>query len=182
MSYLDRDILKLKKFAKRLGLKIYTRPYSKHKGAADYTVNSHINLFVSKSTTKTEIILSLLHELGHHLDWLNVKKVSKDEDIAFETLVSGSMFGKRPDINKKYRKIIYQVEKSGIKYMDKIHKALNLEIPLYKVKHQQEIDLFDYKILYKKGRFATHHEIRQTVYKKIHYYRKKYGKRKKQYL
>lgn len=178
MSSQDRDIKKLKRYANKLGLKVYIRPYSRHTGAAEYSSGKFITLFVSK-TTKTDMILSLLHELGHHLDWLQNKRITQLEQEALTILNSGPMVGPRPDLSRKHRAKILQIEKAGVKYMSKIHKLLKLEIPFYKVKHQQAIDLFDYKFLYHHGRFATHEEATNLIYKKVGYYKKKYGKRKK---
>jgi len=178
MNIKDRDIEKLKQCINNFGLKLFFKKYTKLTGSAEYVAGTSISLFMGSRTTKTDIILSLLHELGHHVDWLKNRKTDKDSSIALRFLLSGPMVGNRQDIPKKHRKKILQIEKAGVKYMSMIHKRLKLEIPLYKVKHQQEIDIFDYKFLYENGRFATSIEAQQ-VYKKIGDYRKKYGKKRK---
>lgn len=177
MSPQDRDIKKLKKFIKSCGLKLYTRKYNEFTGSAEYVSGESITLFVKKNTSKTEIILSLLHELGHHLDWIENSKIDKDTILALNMLIDGPMVGVRKDIPKKFRKKILQTEKNGIKYMSKIYKELKLEIPFYKVRLQQFSDLFDYECLYEKARFPTNKEYYHNVHKKVNIYRKKYGKR-----
>jgi hypothetical protein len=176
MNAKDRDIYKLKMYANELGLKVYTKKYTRHTGQAEYIEGSCITLFLSKRSTKTEIILSLLHELGHHLDWLKNKKKDADLDKALDLLANGSMTGDRSDIPKKYRKKILQVERSGVKYMSVIHSRLGLQIPLRIVKQQEKMDLADYEFLYHQGRFATGNEINK-VYSKIN--KRKHGKRNK---
>lgn len=162
MSWKDRDIKKLRVYARKLGLSVYKHPASRYTGAAEYVTGNSITIFGKR--TKTDIIMSYLHELGHHLDWLKVG-TSKTDIIALDYLNQGAMMGKRNDIPKKYRKKILQIEQSGVKYMTEIHKKLNLEISFKKVKQQQQDDLFDYIILYKKGRFPNTKE-----------YEKYYGK------
>lgn len=159
MNAKDRDLKKLKDYANSLGLKVYTKPYSRYTGAAEYVSGKYIIIF-DKKTTKTDIIMSLLHELGHHLDWLDQKN-SKDILIALDYLSKGPMQGKREDIPKKYRKVILQTERDGVRYMTKIHKLLELEVPIEAVKIQQYVDLFDYEFLYKYARFPKCNEYKR---------------------
>jgi len=146
MTKQDRDISKLKKFANSFGLRIYYRPYTRYTDMAQYVLGRHITVFVSSTTSKTEIILSLLHELGHHLDWVLNKRIDKETEKAYT--------GFKAKEYKKYSKIILEVEKAGIRRMTTIHKLLELEIPLERVKKQQKIDLFPYQYFYKHGRPA----------------------------
>ena len=180
MSYQERDIKKLRTYANSLGLRVHTRKYTRFTGSAEFDSKlKTITIFISSQTTKTDIILSLLHELGHALDEKYNKCPNREMSKALELLNSGPMIGSRQDIPKKYRGLILQIEKNGVKYMSRIHKMLDLEIPFYKVKHQQDIDLFDYKFLYRYGRFATKMEAYQMIYKKVGVYQRLYGKRSK---
>lgn len=176
MSAKDRDIQRLKEYINKLGLKLYTRPYSRDTGAAEYVEGQFITIFESRNT-KTDLILSLLHELGHHLDWL-ANKPTPEENKAIELLNTGAMVGDRSDIPKESRRIILQIEKNGVKYMSKIHRDLKLEIPFWKVKMQQDLDLIDYRHLYHTGRFANKAE-HQEMQKGEAYYKKKYGRKKR---
>jgi len=179
MNSKDRDIQKLKDYANTLGLTVYFRPFTKATGGAEYLEGKYISIFTNKKTSKDEIILSLLHELGHHMTYLHTPgtQMSRAEGDALIALNAGNMMGARPDMSKEHRRIILQIERDGIRYMSKIHKSLKLEIEFWKVKHQQELDLFDYKMLYHKGRFSTTAEMKE-LYKKKEYYKAKYGKRK----
>lgn len=177
MGWQDRDLHKLTFYAHKHGLKVYIRPYTRFTGQAEYCSGVSITLFNTKYTSKTSMILSLLHEFGHHLDWLNTKRNDRVLNEALIILNKGRMSGKRSDLNKKHRAKILQIEKAGIKYMSRIYKTLKLEIPYYKVKHQEELDLFDYKCLYHKGRFSKSREY-DIIYKKAGYYKRKYEKRK----
>jgi hypothetical protein len=174
MNYLDRDLNKLYKYINQLGLKLYIKKFSPFDGEAEYIVDQSITLFVNSKTSKASKILSLLHELGHHLDFI-ARKESKEETNALLALNKGQMTGERSDLTKKQLRVILKLEKAGVKYMTQIHKSLNLEIPFYKVKHQQEMDLFQYKFLYTHKRFANSKD-NTKVYNKLKYYKKKYGK------
>lgn len=147
MSYQDRDIAKLKKFANSFGLRIYYRRYTRYTDAALYQGGQFITIFVSSTTSKTEIILSLLHELGHHIDWIFNKRNDRDTQKAYTEFEAKD--------HKKYSKIILDLEKEGIKHMTTIHKLLELEIPLKLVKQQQKIDTFHYDFFYKHARPPT---------------------------
>lgn len=157
MSPQERDIRKLQDYASRLGLKVLRKPYNRFTGQAEYDDSRRTITLFGRSSTKTATILSLLHELGHALDYIKNKNTPQVNE-AYGLLNKGPMVGARLDIPKKYRKTILQVEKNGIKYMTKIHKELGLEISLELVKKQQKIDLFDYEIFYKEARFPTYEE------------------------
>lgn len=177
MGIRDDEIKRLKKYAEGLGIKVYFKKYYKGCGGAEWDMDDQsIIIYPSSRYSKTDIILLLLHELGHHLDWIyHNKKDSKDALRAQELLCNGNMYGDRSDIPKKYRDIILREELAGIHYMDIIHKELDLKIPLWKVKMQQDIDASEYRLLASKGRFYTYKEAKE--YKKgiKDYYRDKYG-------
>lgn len=165
MNSRDRDLLKLKKHIKSLGLKLYYRKYTKNTGSAEYLSGEFITLF-KKKTTKKDIIMCLLHELGHHYDWLTNPVMDPLTTAALFYLSNGPMQGKRQDIPKKYRKAIYKTECNGVRHMTAIHKELQLEIPYNLVVLQQSYDLYDYETLYKEGKFPTKKEYRKFVNEK----------------
>ena len=177
MGIRDNEILRLKKYAEGLGIKVIFKKYTKGVGGAEWDMEDRIiTLYTSKDDNKTTLILAFLHELGHHLDWVyKNKKLTKQSFKAFELLNAGPIYGERLDIPKKYRDIIYEEEKSGVYYMDIIHRELDLKIPLWKVKMAQDTDLMDYESLSKTGRFLTTKEVRS--YRKLNkkYYIERYG-------
>jgi hypothetical protein len=167
MTSQARDLNKLKKFIKSFGLRLYFRPYTRYTDLAHYVSGQNITVFVSKKINKTEIILSLLHEIGHHLDWITNKRLDKETEKAY-TKFDDKDF-------KKYAKIILDVERAGIKHMTSIHKILNLEISIDKVKRQQKIDLFHYEFFYKNKKFPSIDDLIKFESKL------KYGKKRKKY-
>lgn len=176
MRVRDRDLKKLKGYIISRGLDLKVRPYSVFTGEAEYVEGESITLFTNGRTNKTELILSLLHELGHHTDY-KVNPSTPEQDEALIALNSGQISGKRSDLSKKHRKIILNIETAGIKCWLKIHKELELEIPIWRVKYQQMIDLYAYQVLYHEGRFPTRAEMRE-VRKRKSEFKERYGRKK----
>ena len=176
MANINNDLHRVKKYAEGLGIKVYFKDYYRGAGGADWDMeNQNITIYVHKGQSKTQILLTLLHELGHHLDWIyNDKKIKKQERKAQQILCSGHMFGKRNDLTKRQRKLILDSEIGGVNYMSLIHKELNLSVPLWKVKMQQDLDIYDYQMLYDYGRFATTEEFTEYKNKIKSYYMEKY--------
>ena len=164
MAWQDRDLKRLKLFMEKCGLELAKRPYSSSTGAAEYDdARKRITIFLTDSEAKlknkTELILTILHELGHHLD----KDRFKEDKLMDEALIrmnSGLISGDRKDIPKKYRRKILQLEKSGLRHWVKLKKTLDLEIPLKKIELQQKIDIFHYQHLYDEGSFPDREKVR----------------------
>lgn len=159
MNWMTRDINKLKEYAKAHGLRVYLRKGKRGSGSAEYTIGKSITLFINSKTTKQHIILSLLHELGHHLDLVRNGPDDEKTNDAQELLVLGSMDEVRDDIPKSARKLIYKQEFRGISYMEHLAKYLNLEIDMKEVSLQQKLDIYAYKFFLDKARFPTIPEI-----------------------
>jgi len=178
MGIRDTEISRLKKYAEGLGIKVYFKPYIRGMGIAEWDLDDQsITIYEKKSFSKTDYILTFLHELGHHLDWVYNNRKNDPEDVkAQELLCAGEIEGDRSDIPKKYRKRTYEMEKSGIYYMSIIYKELGLKIPYWKVKLQQDLDIYPYFILYKEGRFPTSKEDKEYRKKMTKIYKNKYGK------
>ena len=157
MGIRDDEIKRLTKYAEGLNIKVVFKPYQRGIGSAEWDIeNRQIVVFQAPGDSKTKIILAMLHELGHHLDWIYNNKHHSEESLkAFELLNEGSIEGHRFDIPKKYRKIIYEEEKSGIAYMSIIAKECDIKIPHWKVQLEQYMDLLDYEWLYKKGAYIV---------------------------
>jgi hypothetical protein len=177
MSIAD-DLARVKKYAESLGIKVYVKDHYRGVGGAEWDMEDQsIHLYVYKNQSKTQILMALLHELGHHLDWIyNDKIIKKQETLAQQALCSGHMQGKRPDLTKKQRKLILDSEIAGTNYMEIIHKELDLSVPLWKIKYAQDLDCYEYKTLYKKGRFPTTKETREYRKQIRQYYIDTYNK------
>lgn len=172
MGIRDEEILRIKKYAEGLGIKVFMKPYKPGYGDGEWDcIDQSITIYTNPKQSKSDTILALLHELGHHLDWIyKNKEIPKEVIDVYAKLNTGAVSGDRVDLTKKERKVILDEEISGIKYMDVIHKELNLTFPLWKVKICQEMDIFAYRSLYNKARFPTLKEYsnkRKSLTKKL---------------
>ena len=150
MNY-QSDIDKLLEFAKGLEVDVVFKDKSPEKTIAlYYNKPPKIVIFKNKVKTKPELILALLHELGHHLDFMNTKKDLHDA-FAMEDMRTRH----DPPLPKKIRKYIYDEEVSGIKLMLGIANKLKLDIEKWKVIREMRLDIWVYKHYYKTGNFPT---------------------------
>jgi hypothetical protein len=176
MGIRDDEINRIKKYAQGLGVIIKFVPYFKGAGAADWSwQDKTINIYMHSGVTKISIILSLLHEIGHHLDWIYKNKQTANKvETAYTDLVQGMMHGQRTDLNQETRNIILKEELDAIHYMSIIYKELDLKFPYWRLKVAQAMDAFDYKMLAKQGRFSTGSEYRDYKNKMKKYYKNRY--------
>ena len=177
MGVRDDDIKKLRAYAKKHGAKVRRIKSKKGAGSAEWDLDTQlINLYITPFTSKTNIILDLLHELGHQMDWIAKKrKVSKEVLAAFNKLCQGNMYGERPDLTQKQRDLIHRDEAAGIYYMHKIWAECGLSLPQWKVKRQQYLDLLDYKELAMKGKFLTTRQYKKIKKNTTPYFRRMFS-------
>lgn len=156
MGIRDDEISRLVKYAEALGLKVsFIRGQAD--GAADWVIDgSEIRIYRANNHSKTDLILSLIHELGHHLWFIHEKERNPDlkfeEAIERENLVEENLARITP---KKLRKKILNVEEEGIKYWDIIVKDTQIKIPTWKVEMAKEFDIWNYQVYYKTGKFPS---------------------------
>jgi hypothetical protein len=146
MSYLDKELARLEKYIEGLGITLIKRSkQDKDSETTNYGTWSHneIELFVNEHATKTEIILTLLHELGHQVYF----KHHDQPPIPDEVMLPLST------LTKSQRKKILDYERNGIEYMPTIAIELGLKIPLFKVYLQSEYDIWQYEYLYEHGKY-----------------------------
>lgn len=146
MSYLDNELARIEKYIAGLGIKLIKRQ-KQDKGSETSDFGSwspgEINLFINEHKTVTDLIMTLLHECGHHLFYQHNDK----PPIPDEILIS------HDKMTKAQRKKIYDYEKSGIELMPTIAIELGLKIPLYKIYAHSELDRWFYEVFYETGKF-----------------------------
>lgn len=165
MTIRDEEIKRLIHYAKGMGVKvtIYNKP---NKGAAaDWTLDgTSITVYAGKSVSKTSIVLSLIHELGHHLWFIHEK--DRQPDLKFhEAIDRENIFleNKAIPTPKHLRKKILGVELAGTAYWDTVIKDVGIKIPKWKVEAAKEFDIWMYEMYYENGKFP------QGKFKTDHY-------------
>lgn len=161
MSKIDDELTRVIMYAKSLGIKVRIANYSWNDAAVWASEPIlEININKRKHTSKTELILTILHETAHNMHFAYTKEpvpINYDKE----------------NMSKRDRKKIYDYEAAGIKYMENIAIELNLSIPIWKVRKAMEIDLWQYEFFWQHARYPNKLEKRQknkdltTKYKEI---------------
>jgi hypothetical protein len=152
----DEELSRMTSYANGLGIKVtFVRDQRRNKKSPDYaywTSNPpEICIYVTKHNSKTQVILTFIHELAHHIYWIHNNK----PEIPHAYVLEAERKKKDPFILKSERKKILEYERSGIDYMKTIAVELNLKIPLWKVEMAQEFDLWVYEYYYETGHFPV---------------------------
>lgn len=143
----EDEITRLIHYAKGHGLKVTIRPYKKGDEAGYWTTDGTELEVVTRSTdTKTDTVLTLIHELGHHL-WF-VRQRDRNPDLKFNEAL-----GTAGKPSKKQRKKILSVEKAGTKWWPVICKDADIKLPEWRVLAQAEFDTWQYEVFYQTGAF-----------------------------
>lgn len=169
MGIRDDEISRLMKYSEGLGLTVTFKkaPYGGRTGAEWALTADRITVYEFSSDTKTTIILRLIHELGHHLDFVYNNRRHRDAIInAYEFTAKGKK------IPKRYRKIIYDDECNGAAYHLTVWHELNLKIPKWKVEVERDAQLVAYKYEYVHGAEPSNKHMEETRQKLREKYRK----------
>lgn len=156
------EIKRLEQYAKGLGADIIYRKPKRGNTDGAYivvlnTYKSQVVVFKDSRTTKKELVLNIIHELGHLLSWIyNGRQDSKE---LIEALQAESERKDKP-ISKDKRKLIYEMEKHDTKYWDYIVTELGINIDKNELKVRKLLDIWIYRMYYLQGDFPSLERIR----------------------
>lgn len=172
MSY-QQDIMKLRSYAKGLGVKVVFKKVKRRNFDAAYDTSKKVPEIVVLATAPTRQILSLLHELGHHLDWVYRGK----SEGYLESLPYYASAGEKTEtgskvLTKKQRGAVRKAEYNATLYMDQIHEECGLFIPKWKVYRDMITDRLVANYYYETGKEMTFSEVskhqKRLTKKKVH--------------
>lgn len=153
----DEEIKRILLYAKGLGIRIRIANYSwDDSGEWAHSPVSEININKRVHTSKTELILTMLHEIGHHLHYIHNNKAEIPDTVLLE--LDYKKQGKK--VPKKERKKLYEYEASGISFMEIIATELGLTIPNWKVKKAMEFDTWVYEYYYNVGNYPNKDQLK----------------------
>lgn len=154
MSVRDEEVKRLLHYAKGLGLKVTFSNKKAPDASADWSTDgSEITIYLRRNASKTAIILSFLHELGHHTDFIH-KHNRKQDQILDKALEEAD----QEEVPKGASWKIYQDEKRATEWWEVICKDANIKISKWKIDLAKEFDVWVYEFAHYQGRFPTFKE------------------------
>ena len=171
----DKELDRLIKYAMGLGTRITMQKAAKGQtfAAAWVEGGEEIILYTWPKQTKIDLILNLLHELGHHLDYIS-KNRTEDQELLKALLEDDEAQERDEKIEKSKRLLIYQTEVDGASFRPRIAKEVGLTLPFYKLKADMDLDLWIYKKYYENGTNPPNKEIKAMKKKIIDKYKRIY--------
>jgi hypothetical protein len=151
----DQEIKRLEQYSAGLGLPVRRRKYDGDGTGAKVVIAPDgnpeymlMNIWPGKS--KTQIILDLLHEIGHQLGYIYNGRQDPPELIA-------ALQADKP--TKKQRKLIYEMEKRDAQYRVFAYQETNVKIPKEKLMADIDLDVWFYRQWYLTGKACTAREL-----------------------
>lgn len=159
----DAEIVRLTKYAQGMGLKVTFSNAKSSSSSADWNLDgTEITIYARQQDSKTSTILSMVHEIAHHLWFIHEK--NRKPDLKFEEAIDFEYFnGDKKPIAKRLRKRIYDMESASTAYWDAIYKETDLGVPKWKLYATMEFDIWMYEIYYKEGHFPGYKRRLQKV-------------------
>ncbi len=148
----DLEIERLINYIKGLGLKVSFSSKKNDCSAFWYLDNSEIVICKKGNSAKIDIVLSLIHELGHakHSVWEKNRQLDTKLETAIDSVDEAEE--EKVDAPKRHRKIVLDHEVASTKYWHEIYHETDMKFPIWKLEAQMEFDLWQYKIWYETGK------------------------------
>lgn len=140
MHYLQKELNRLVKYAEALNIKVSFSNKDPGYGAEWSTDGKTITIFKANTKKPLELVLTMYHELSHHLSW--VYKGRKG-DLKTDHILNKVALGR--DLTELQRKHIYEDEKFDYQYQYSIHKEIDSKIPLWRLEAEIALDEWIYK-------------------------------------
>jgi oligoendopeptidase F len=159
----DREIDRLINYCQAFNIKVIFN--TEMDSDAEWTLDgTEIRINRTRNSNKTDLILTLIHELGHHL-WFVYKK-ERQPDLKFDEAITREFFSENRKSNtpKRLRKKILDIEREGLRYWDIVVKDTDIKIPTWKIEMQKEFDIWQYEVYYKTAKFRRQ-KLKQLVNK-----------------
>lgn len=148
----DNEIKRLINYANGLGCKvtIYNRPNKSYIAACivahDAPELSEIKIYYGHRMSKTNLVLTLVHELAH------LKSYIKNDYKLLNSDVTISKY-KEDKMPRWARKRIFEYEREDMKLWDEIIADCNIRINPKRIAMQKALDLLPYCYYYLKGKY-----------------------------
>lgn len=164
----DEELNRLIKYAEGMNIKVSFKRENTDSVAYWFTDGSGITINTKYCKTKTLCILALIHELGHHLQFIYDKERKPDESLnnaldRHEQYEYNIIDTPAP---KAMRKKILDDEREGAKWWETIYNETDMKFPIWRLHAEKEFDLWKYEVFYETGHFPKG-KARSEKYKEI---------------
>lgn len=161
MSIRDEELKRLEAYAKSLGIPVSYRKLKKeYSGAAEFYIDgSQIIVYTWPGLSKTQMVINLLHELGHAVHWIHTGKQTPKELI--EALIREGERKHPTVLDKADRRLIYEDEHQATHYWDNIVKQVDIRINPNVILLRKKLDVFAYRFYYETGDFPSDKQLRE---------------------
>lgn len=155
MGQRDIEISRIRKYCEAIGVKLVMRNKPNKNAAAEWHLDgTQITVFLAQPENKLNTVLSLIHEIGHHL-W-HVYQNNREEDLKITEAYSRiTLSRKKTHSTEADRRIVLNVERAGITYWDVIVRDLDIKIPTWRIEYQKAVDIWHYEYYYENGCFPN---------------------------
>lgn len=149
----DKEIERLIHYAKGLGVKVTIYNKSHPHDSGSWAIDgSQIEIYAGKKVSKTDVIITLVHEIAHQVWFIHEKE--RQPDLKFEEAITREYHTGDPLPTPKHlRKRIYDVERDSTQWWDAIIKDTDIKIPQWKFDLHKEYDVWMYERYYEDGSF-----------------------------
>lgn len=140
------DLTKLLKFAKLIEVPVKFK--GKHKRDAGIFLyegeQSSIEIFLPKSN-KDEVVLALLHELGHAIHWIRMGRPTAE--VIPKAMRSAKTY--------EDRRVVYHYEQYAVGQAGILHKLLKLKLPSEVLDFDNALDMWNAGVFLETGKYPT---------------------------
>lgn len=158
MGVRDEELKRLEQYAKGLGIRVVWKEYVPHTHTRAEWVSdgTEITMYTRKNDSKVKLILTLIHELSHHLGWVwRGRPGSMKSDQILIAADEGQ------ELTKDQRKILYQEEVGDYVYRENIYEEVGVKIPKYIFLADIDLDKYIYRTYYLTGKYPTYKRIQK---------------------
>jgi hypothetical protein len=151
MGIRDDELNRLIRYAQGLGVSVRFKPYKPRSNvAAEWIADgSEITVYVTSRSSKTEKILSLIHELAHMKSFIN-------NDRELEPELEKALLNEEPKKRERHR--IYMSEVRDSKYWEDIYKDTNCRFNVNKLHAHREFEIWQYEMFYENSKLPSKKE------------------------
>lgn len=171
----DEEIQRLTNYARGLDLKVIFSSSKKENDPAAWTLdNTELTVYKNNNSSRIEMVLSMIHEIGHALHnlWEKNRKLDKEFEKAIDHVNEAEKL--EIDSKKRQRKIILDNEIAGTKYWETIYKETNMQFPKWRLYAQMDFDVYQYEFYYENDSFPIKRVKNEKWKSLVNKYKNKY--------